>query len=62
MDKGPTPLHGLWLSVFGVEALNPGHGLAHQLGAAALGLLLGGLVLGELRASRYSRASRASRD
>lgn len=44
-----TALHGLWVAVFAVEATFKGHDLGHQIGALALGLLFGGLLVGELR-------------
>ncbi|MGB8652454.1 MAG: hypothetical protein WCD35_17540 [Mycobacteriales bacterium] len=43
-----SALHGLWLSVFGIDAALNGGGLDHQLGALALCLLFGGLVVSEV--------------
>lgn len=49
---GVSRLHGLWLVVFGWEALDGGRGLSHQLGGAALLLLFGALVVTEIRSHR----------
>lgn len=46
-----SALHGIWLIVFAVDAALPGRGQAHQLGALALGLLFGVLLLSERRSS-----------
>lgn len=46
-----TALHGLWVAVFAVEATFKGADLGHQLGALVLGLLFGGLLVGELRST-----------
>jgi hypothetical protein len=47
-----SALHGVWLSVFGVEAILKGDDLAHQLGALALGGLFTALVVTEVRSRR----------
>ncbi len=53
MQNTPTrpvsPLHGLWVLVFAVEALVKNADRAHLLGGIALGLLFAVLVATELR-------------
>ena len=45
-------LHGLWVSVFAIEALVKGDDLGHQLGALILGVLFTALVVSERRSHR----------
>lgn len=42
----------LCLLVFVTDAALPDRGVSHRIGAIALGLLFGGLVVSELRANR----------
>jgi hypothetical protein len=49
---GVSPLHAVWLLVFLVDATLPHRDTAHALGALALLLLFGTLVVGELRSAR----------
>ncbi|MCW2499295.1 MAG: hypothetical protein JWN87_971 [Frankiales bacterium] len=50
-----SPLYGLWLAVFAIDASLAGRGWDHQLGALALGLLFTGLLVGEHRSARRAR-------
>ncbi|MCW2601139.1 MAG: hypothetical protein JWM02_2968 [Frankiales bacterium] len=52
-----TALHGLWVSVFALEALFKGSDLAHQLGAVGLGLLFLSLLITELRSQDPAQRS-----
>jgi hypothetical protein len=47
-----SPLYGLWLAVFAIDASLAGRGLEHQLGALALGLLFTGLLWSEVVSHR----------
>ena len=48
-ERSRSGWHGVWVSVFGVEALFKGDDLGHQIGALALGMLFTALVISELR-------------
>ena len=50
-----SALHGVWVSVFAVEATFKGDNLGHQLGALFLCLLFTTLVVTELRSHRSER-------
>jgi hypothetical protein len=50
--RAVSPLHGLWLSVFAIDASLAGRGHEHQLGALGLGLLFSWLIVSELLSSR----------
>lgn len=51
---GVSPLHAVWLLVFLVDATLPHRDRAHALGALALLVLFGTLVVGEVRSARRS--------
>ena len=51
---GGWALHALWLLVFAVDASLPHRDRAHVVGALALLLLFGTLVIGEWRSARGS--------
>lgn len=44
--------HAVWLLVFALDATLEGHGRSHQMGAVALALLFGFLVVSEVVATR----------
>lgn len=49
---GVSPLHAIWLLVFAVDASLPHRDRAHVLGALALLVLFGVLVVSEVRSAR----------
>ena len=51
-ERSTSGWHGIWLSVFGVEALFKGDDLGHQIGALVLGMLFTALVITEQRSVR----------
>ena len=44
--------HVVWLLVFALDATLTGRGRSHQMGAVALGLLFGALVVSEVVSTR----------
>ena len=47
--------HVVWVLVFAIDATLEGHGRSHQMGAVALLLLFGTLVVTEVLATRRSQ-------
>lgn len=47
-----SAIHGMWVSVFGIEAVVKGDDLGHQLGALILGVLFTALLVTERRSHR----------
>lgn len=56
--RAVSPLHGLWLSVFAIDASLAGRGQEHRLGALVLGLLFTGLIASEVSNDRRTAAAR----
>lgn len=48
--------HVVWVLVFAIDAVLQGRGRSHQMGAVALGLLFGALVVSEVLATRRESA------
>jgi hypothetical protein len=57
MTGGVSWMHAGWVLVFAADAARGGHETAHQLGAIALGLLFGVLLVSELRSNRQEQDS-----
>ena len=49
-----SAVHGMWVSVFGIEAVVKGGDLGHQVGALVLGVLFTALVVTERRSHRIN--------